>query len=56
MNFRSRVATFSSSSSLERDELLSVLLVVEDETAGAAGWSLLESFVDLLSVDSHLHN
>jgi hypothetical protein len=33
------------------DELLSALLVVEDETIGAAGWSLLVSFVDLLSAE-----
>lgn len=51
MNFRSREATFSSSSSLEVEELLSALLVVVDEITAAAGWSLLVSFVDLLSAD-----
>lgn len=34
------------------DGMLSSLLVVEDDTAGATGWSRLESFVDLLSADS----
>lgn len=51
VNFRSREATFSSSSSLEVEELLSALLVVVDEITAAAGWSLLVSFVDLLSAD-----
>jgi hypothetical protein len=37
------------------DELLSVLLVVEVETTRAAGWSMLVSFVDLLSVDSQTY-
>jgi hypothetical protein len=55
VNFRSREATLSSSSSLERDELLSVLLVVDDETTGTAGWSVLVSFMDLLSVDSQTY-
>ena len=55
VNFLSREATLSSSSSLEVDELLSVLLVVEVETTGAAGWSMLVSFVDLLSVDSQTY-
>ena len=50
-NFRRREATLSSSSSLEVDELLSALLVVEDGTIGAAGWSLLVSLVDLLSAE-----
>jgi hypothetical protein len=40
---------------LERDELLSVLLVVDDETTGTAGWSVLVSFMDLLSVDSQTY-
>lgn len=48
-NLRSREETLSSSSSLEVDELLSALLVVVDEIIGATGWSLLVSFVDLLS-------
>lgn len=37
VNFRNRDATLSSSSSLDVDELLSALLVVVDETTGAAG-------------------
>lgn len=49
VNFRSREAILSSSSSLEVDELLSELLVVVDDTTGAVGWSLLMSFADLLS-------
>lgn len=31
------------------EELLSALLVVVDEIIGATGWSMLVSFVDLLS-------
>lgn len=50
-NFRSLEAILSSSSSLEVDELLSALLVVVEETAGAVGWSLLVSLVDLLSAN-----
>lgn len=54
VNFRSREETLSSSSSLELEELLSALLVVVDEITGATGWSLLVSFVDLIS--DHMHN
>ena len=50
-NLRSLEAILSSSSSLEVDELLSALLVVVEETAGAVGWSLLVSLVDLLSAN-----
>lgn len=50
-NFRRREATLSSSSSLEVDELLSALLVVEDGTIAAAGWSLLVSLVNLPSAE-----
>ncbi|MFS7948123.1 hypothetical protein Hanom_Chr06g00556271 [Helianthus anomalus] len=35
------------------DVVLSLLLVVEDEATGATGWSVLVSFVDLLSAGSH---
>ena len=48
-NFRNREATLMSSSNFEVDALLSVLLVVELDTAVADGWSLLVSFVDLIS-------
>lgn len=47
-NFRSREETLSSSSSLEVDELLALLVVV-DGTNGAMGWSMLVSLGDLLS-------
>ena len=49
MNFRRRDATLSSSSSFDVEELLSALLVVVDETTAAVGWSMLVSFVDLVS-------
>lgn len=52
MNFRSREATLSSSSSLDVEELLSALLVVVDETIAAVGWSLLVSFADFVSINS----
>lgn len=53
VNFRSWEATFNSSLMLGVDGILSALLVVEDDTTGATGWSRLESFVDLLSPDPH---
>ena len=49
MNFWSCKATFNSSPKLGVDGVLSVLLVVEDDTTGATGWSWQVSFVDLLS-------
>ena len=44
---------FNSSSILGVDGVLSALLVVEDDTVGATGWSILVSFVDLLSTVLH---
>ena len=50
VNFRSCEATFSSSLNFGVDEALSALLVVEEDT-GTTGWSLLFSFVGLLSAE-----
>lgn len=54
VNFRSREETLSSSSNLELEQLLSALLVVVDGITGASGWSLLVSFVNLLSAHINL--
>lgn len=37
------------------DEELSAMLVVDDEATGTIGWSLLVSFVDLLSADQNMN-
>ena len=53
LNFRSWEEIFSSSATLGVDGALSAKLVFDEEATGTTGWSLLVSFVDLLSAYSN---